>query len=129
MVADLKTRVEQFFATYMATIGRQDAAGMAALYATGGLLVNPAGPQTDLVEFYGDGFKAGINRAQITVDQAWPVAAGVALSIGTFRATGKDHSGAPLEVAGNLTATWVEESGKLKIRMLNVIPRPPAPVK
>jgi uncharacterized protein (DUF1330 family)/ketosteroid isomerase-like protein len=126
---DLKTRVEQVFSAYMENIGKQDAKGMAALYAADGILVNPSGPQTDLVKFYGDNFKAGINRAEIKVDQAWPLGSGAALSIGTFRATGKNPSGAPIEVTGPLTATFVEEKGKLRIRLLNVIPQPPAPAK
>jgi hypothetical protein len=51
--ADLKKQVEQLGSIYMETFNKQDATGMAALYATGGILVNPAGPHTDLVKLYG----------------------------------------------------------------------------
>jgi ketosteroid isomerase-like protein len=47
-----------------------------------------------------------------------------ALAVGKFRVTGKDQSGAAIEVAGLWTATYVREGGKLKIRMLTAIPQP-----
>ena len=53
----------------------------------------------------------------------------MALAIGEYRITGKNQSGAPIETGGVWTATYVTEEGRLKIRMLSAIPKPPQAAK
>ena len=123
--ADAKKQLDQFVSLYVESFNKQDAAGLAALYAEGGILVNPTGPQPNLVKYYETAFKAGINRVEVSVDQAWSLGSETLLGIGKYRVTGKDQSGAPIESPGLWTATYVREGGKLKIRMLNAFPQPP----
>jgi ketosteroid isomerase-like protein len=124
--ADLKKQVvEQNAAPYMESFNKQDVAGLVALYATGAIIVNPAGPHTDIAKFSEGAFKAGLNHIETTLDQVWPSGADTTLGMGKFRATGKNQSGAPIEVSGHWTATHVREGGKWKIRMSSIIPQPP----
>jgi ketosteroid isomerase-like protein len=124
---DPKRQVEGIASEYAASFNRQDGAGIAALFATGGIHVNPAGPRSDVAEYYQGAFKAGFDHEEITVDQAWPLGSDMALAIGGYRLTGKNQSGAPIETAGVWTATYVTEGGKLKIRLLSAMPKPPPP--
>ncbi|WP_051380623.1 DUF4440 domain-containing protein [Bradyrhizobium sp. WSM1743] len=124
---DPERQVEGIASEYAASFNKQDGAGIAALFATGGIHVNPAGPRSDIAEFYQGAFKAGFDHEEITVDQAWPLETDMALAIGGYRLTGKNQSGAPLETGGIWTATYVTEGGKLKIRLLSAMPKPPAP--
>ncbi|MCK1489164.1 nuclear transport factor 2 family protein [Bradyrhizobium sp. 180] len=121
---DPKQKVEAVASEYAASFNRQDGAGIAALFATGGIHVNPAGPRSDIAEFYQGAFKAGFDHEEITVDQAWPLGSDMALAIGNYRLTGKNQSGAPMETAGVWTATYVTEGGKLKIRLISAMPKP-----
>ncbi len=115
--ADLKQEVEKIGSAYAESFNKQDATGIAALYATGGVHVNPAGPRTDIAELYQGVFKAGFNHEDITVDQAWPFGTDTALVLGEYRITGKNQSGEPIEVAGRWTAVDIREGGNWKIRM------------
>lgn len=124
---DPKRQVEGIASEYAANFNKQDGAGIAALFATGGIHVNPAGPRSDIAEFYQGAFNAGFDHEEITVDQAWPLGTNMALAIGGYRLTGKNQSGAPLETGGIWTATYVTEGGKLKIRLLSAMPKPPPP--
>jgi hypothetical protein len=45
---DIKQELEKIGSAYMECFNRQDAAGIAALYAKGGMHINPAGPRTDM---------------------------------------------------------------------------------
>jgi ketosteroid isomerase-like protein len=112
-----------------ADLNKQDVAGIVATYATGAIIVNPAGPHTDIAKFIEGAFKAGLNHIENEVDQVWPLGADTALAIGKWRATGKNQSGAPIDVAGHWTATYVREGGKWKVRMTSIIPHPPPPAK
>ncbi len=124
---DPKRQVEGVASEYAASFNKQDGAGIAALFAAGGIHVNPAGPRSDITEFYQGAFKAGLDHEEITVDQAWPLGPDMALAIGSYRLTGKNQSGAPIETGGVWTATYVTEGGKLKIRLLSAMPKPPPP--
>jgi ketosteroid isomerase-like protein len=110
-------------AAYAESFNRQDAAGIAARFASGGIHVNPAGPRTDIAQLYEDAFKAGLNHEDFTVKEAWALGADTALSMGEYHITGKNQSGAP--IAGLWTAVDVREGGKWKIRMFSAIPNPP----
>jgi ketosteroid isomerase-like protein len=126
---DFKKQLEQMNSAYMESFNKQDVAGVAALYATGGIFVNPAGAQTDIAKLYEGTFKAGLNHAETTVDQIWTLGSDTALGMGRYRLTGKNQSGAPIEFAGLWTATFVREGGKWKVRMVSDIPQSPPPAK
>ena len=57
---NLKQVVEKIGAAYSENFNKQNAAGIAALYATGGMQVNQAGPTTDVAKRYEGVFKAGV---------------------------------------------------------------------
>jgi len=122
---NLKQEVEKVGAAYADSFNRQDGAGIAALYASGGIIVNATGPHADIAETYAGIFKAGFNHNDITVGEVWPLGADTLLAVGEYHITGKNQSGVPLEVTGIWTATDVREGGKWKIRMLSAIPKPP----
>jgi len=122
---NLKQRIEQIGSNYADSFNKQDGAAIAALFTSGGIHVNPAGPRSDIAEFYQGAFKAGFDHEEVTVDQAWPLGTDTALAIGAYRITGKNQSGAPIETGGVWTATYMTEGGKLKIRMLSAMPKPP----
>jgi ketosteroid isomerase-like protein len=124
---DLKQDVEKVASAYTENFNKQDAEGIAALYANGGALVNPAGPHTDLAEFNKGLFKAGFDHHEASVDQVWPLANDMALALGEYHITGKNSTGAPIEIIGRWTAVYVPEGGKLKIRMLSAFPKAPPP--
>jgi len=124
--ADPKKQMEQIISAYIQSYNKQDAAGLVAPYATKGVVVTPMGVQTDLAKYYNGAFATGLNQLQVKLDQAWRSGSDTALGIGTYRATGKNPSGAPIEVAGIWTAAYHQEGGKLKIGMLTAFPPPPA---
>jgi ketosteroid isomerase-like protein len=126
---DLKQEVEKIGAAYVESFNKHDPAGIAALYATGGLLVNPAGPHADIAEFYQGAFKSGFDHEEVTLDQAWPMGNDSAVAIGEYHIMGKKPNGEPLEIIGRWTAAYVPEGGKLKIRMLSAFPKAPPPSK
>ncbi len=123
----LKQEVEKIGSTYAESFNRQDGEGIAALFAAGGMHVNPAGPRADIAEFYKGAFKAGFNHEEVTVDQAWPLGTDGALAIGEYQITGKNQSGTPIATGGRWTAVYVREARKLKIRMLSAFPKAPPP--
>lgn len=119
-----KQEVEKVGSAYAESFDRQDAAGIAALYATGGIIVTPGGPHTEIAKFAEGGFKAGFNHNDITVTQVWPLGDAV-LAVGDYHLTGKNQSGTPMEETGAWSSVYVREGGKLKIRMLSAMPKPP----
>ncbi|WP_321177615.1 hypothetical protein [Bradyrhizobium pachyrhizi] len=48
---DPKQKAEAIASEYAASFNKQDGAGIAALFATGGVHVNPAGPRSDIASF------------------------------------------------------------------------------
>ena len=81
-MSDIKQEVEKISSANSESFNRQDAAGIAALYADGGVHINPAGPRTDIEQFYQGVFKAGFDHQEVSVDDAWPLGADAALAIG-----------------------------------------------
>lgn len=122
---NLKQEVEKIAAAYAESFNKHDSAGIAAQFASGGVHVNPAGPRTDIAEYYEGAFKAGLDHEEITVDQVWPLGNDALVAIGQYRITGKNQSGAPIETGGVWTSTDIREGGKWKIRMLSAMPKPP----
>ena len=121
--ADIKQEVEKIRLAYEENFNKQDAAGIAALYATGGIEVNARGPLTDIAQVYGGAFKAGFNHNDIKTDQVWSLGTDTAIGLGEYHITGKNQSGVLLDVVGRWTAVYVLEGGKWKIRMLSAFPK------
>ena len=124
---DLKQDLTKLASAYSECINKKDPACVAALYASGGVLVNTAGLHADITKVYEGTFKAGFDRNDATVDQVWPLGPDMALSMGEYRLSGKNQSGAALENSGRWTAVDVREGGQWKIRMLTAFPNPPPP--
>jgi uncharacterized protein (TIGR02246 family) len=125
---NLRQEVEKGLAAYPATFSKLDPAAMAALYAKDGVIVNPGGVHTDLVKWYEGVFKAGFDHVENTVDQFWLLGPDTVISIGEYRGTGKNQSGAPIEFGGRWTSVNVREDGVWKIRMLTAFPKSPPQV-
>ncbi len=125
--ADLKHEVQKIAAAYSENFDKQNAAGIAALYATGGQQVNPVGPTTDVAKRYEGVFKAGFNHLDITVNEVSPLGADMALGLGEYHLTGKSPSGEAMDTTGRWTAVYVVEGGTRKIRMLTALPKAPPP--
>lgn len=123
----VKQEVEKIASAYADNFNKQDAAAIAALYANGGMLVNPAGPHTDIEKYVDGAFKAGFDHQDITVNDVWPLGPDTAVAMGEFRITGKNPSGAPIENVGLWTAIDIRENGHWKIRMLTGMPKAPPP--
>ena len=124
--ADFKKQLEQLRDAVLERFDKQDASGLAALYATGAVIVDPAGPRTDIVKVYESAFKAGINHMEAKADLILPLrSSDTALAMGNYRVSGKNPSGSPIAEGGIWTATFVREGGKWKIGMLTTIPQPP----
>ena len=104
-MSDIKQEVEKISSANSESFNRQDAAGIAALYAT------------DIEQFYQGVFKAGFDHQEVSVDDAWPLGADAALAIGQYRISGRDPSGTLPQRGGYWTATYVREGGNWKIRM------------
>jgi ketosteroid isomerase-like protein len=118
----VKQELEQVAEAYRASFNRQDAAGVAVLYTTGGIHIGPAGPTSDVEGLYNTIFKAGFNHMGSNVAEAWSLGPDIALAMGKYRIAGKDQSGAPIERGGYWTGTYVREAGKWKIRMETALP-------
>ena len=126
--ADLKQEVDKIGAAYAESVSKQDGAGIAALFASGGVLVNSTGPHTNIAETEDRAFKAGIRHLVTKTDQVWQLGADVAMGVGEYHLTGKNPSGAALDFVGRWTAVYVVEDGKWKLKMLSAFPKakPPA---
>ena len=120
---NLRQVVEKIASAYADNIEKQNAAGIAALFSDGALLVNNGGQVKNIAEYYDDAFKAGFNHDEVKFDQVQPLGTDALIATGEFHLTGKDASGAPIETAGLWTAVDVREGGTWKIRMLSAFPR------
>ena len=120
----LRHQIESVVSSYAENFNKQNAAGIAALYAQGGKQVNAAGVHTSIEEVYQNAFKLGFNRQEVTVGEVSSIAPDVALGIGEFANSGQGKDGA-LAVRGRWTAVYTRENGVLKIRLLTGLPIPP----
>ena len=124
---NLKQDLTKLASAYAECFNKKDPACIAALYASGGVLVNAAGLQADITKVYEGTFKAGFDRNDATVDQVWPLGPDMALCMGEYTLSGRNPSGAAMETSGRWTAVDVREGGQWKIRMLTAFPKPPPP--
>ena len=126
---ELGQEVEKLGAAYAAAFNKQDAAGIATLFTTDGVLVSPSGVKSGpaaIEQNYHTLFKAGINHIEATVDQVSALGADAVLMIGEYHATGEGQYGA-IKIDGHWTEVGVREGGVLKIRLRAVVRDPPAP--
>jgi ketosteroid isomerase-like protein len=123
----LKQEVERIGAAYAENFNKQNGAGIAALYATGGMSVNAAGPHTNIAQFYEGVFKAGFNHNEITTDQVSALGPDTLIATGEFHLTGKNATGEPMDFKGLWTATDIREGDTWKIRVLTSFPKAPPP--
>ena len=121
---DMKQEVSKMASVYMDCFSKQDPACIAALYTKDGFIVNPAGKH-EIPVYYGNAFKAGLNKLEATVDDVWQIDDDTPGAMGKFRVTGKNDKGEPMDTAGVWTAAYVKQYGKWKARMLTAAPKPP----
>ena len=121
---DMKQEVGKIASAYMDCFSKQDPACIAALYTKDGFIVNPAGKH-EIPVYYGNAFKAGLNKLEATVDEVWEIDNDTPGAMGNFRVTGKNDKGEPMDSAGVWTAAYVKQDGKWKARMLTAAPTPP----
>jgi uncharacterized protein (TIGR02246 family) len=124
-----RQQIERLAATYEERFDKQDAAGLAGLYARDGVLVSQAaqvvktGPQ-EIEQNYQNAFKSGANHAAITVDRVSPLGADALISMGEAHITGQGQNG-PIKADSHWTAVDVREGGTWKLRLVTVVPNPP----
>jgi uncharacterized protein (TIGR02246 family) len=126
-----RQQIEQLIATFSGDWNKQDAAGMASLFTTDGVLVVPdpkpvyTGPQI-IEQHFRDNFKSGEAHNQSTVEQVWPFETGKVIAFGAYHLTGQGQNG-PIKVDGHWTAVDVRDGEKWKIRLLTALHDPPPP--
>ena len=125
--ADLRQEVDKLSSTYAERFNKQDAAGVAALFAKGGLFVNPTGAQTNVAQTLEGTFKAGLTHLEVTVDQVSPIGADAGIGLGEVTLSGKNQNGEPIKAVFRWTAVYVVEDGSWKVRMLTSLPKAPPP--
>jgi ketosteroid isomerase-like protein len=97
--SNLRAEVEKISSAHAENFNKQNAAGIAALYAQGAKLVNAAGVQTSVEENFQNAFKLGFNHQEVTIGEVSSIAPDVALGIGEYANKGQGQNGA-LEVRG-----------------------------
>jgi uncharacterized protein (TIGR02246 family) len=127
---DTRQQVERLAATYAENFNKQDAAGIASLYARDGVLVSRAAKAVktgaqEIEQTYQSVFKSGINHTDMTVDQVSPLGTDAVIAIGEYHGSGHGQNG-PIEVDGHWTEVDVREGGIWKIRLLTAFPNTPA---
>jgi uncharacterized protein (TIGR02246 family) len=125
--AEPEQETAKLVSAYSENFNKKDPAGIASLYAGGGMLINAAGVHTDIAKYYETAFKTGAEHLEGAVHQVWPVSGDMILATGESRITGKNQSGDPMDVTIIWTAVDVREGGQWKIRMLTAFPKPPPP--
>jgi ketosteroid isomerase-like protein len=121
---NLRAEVEKMSAAHAENFNKQNAAGIAALYAKGATLVNAAGVQTSLEESFQNAFKLGFNRQEVSVAEVTSITPDIGIGIGEYTNSGQGQSG-PLQVRGRWTAVYIRQDGVWKIRLLTAVPIPP----
>ena len=124
--AALKKEVEQLANSYMACFDKKDPSCIAGLYTSDGIMINAAGVHNKgPLDVYPGLFQAGFTKLEATTTQAHALGADAAIATGTYHITGKDPKGMDLVADGTWAATYVRDGGKLKVRMLTGVPKPP----
>src|SRR4051794_36449959 len=103
---DFKQEASKIAQSYEACYTKQDPACVAALYTKDGVFINPAGMQAVETAYAGT-FKAGFNKLDSTVVEAWQVDNDTPAAMGKYHITGKNDKGDALDASGIWTAVYV----------------------
>ena len=129
-----RQQIEQIRAGFEKGYEKQDAAGIAGLFAKDGVLIAAIGkhvyrgPQ-EIEQFYQDLFKAGFNHTEGKLDEVTPLGSDlVIMGIGEYHVSGQGQNG-PLKVDGHYSAVYVREGGVWKIRLIAGVRDAPPPPK
>jgi uncharacterized protein (TIGR02246 family) len=129
-----RQQIEQIRTGFEKGYEKQDAAGIAGLFAKDGVLIAAIGkhvyrgPQ-EIEQFYQDLFKAGFNHNEGKLDEVTPLGSdSVIMGIGEFHVSGQGQNG-PLKVDGHYSAVYVREGGVWKIRLIAGVRDAPPPPK
>jgi uncharacterized protein (TIGR02246 family) len=129
----LLSGVDRIIATYTEGFQKQDASAVAGVFTVDGVLLSQSpgdavnsGTQA-IAQRYESLFKLGANNISITRSQPTQLGNDVAIALGEYQVTGQGQSG-PIKMDGDWSATYVyvRDAGTWKIRLLTVVPKPPA---
>ena len=121
---------EQLAGPYRNAYDKQDAAGVAKLFAKDGVLVLSigkhvyTGPQ-EIEQIFQSLFKAGFNHTE-GAEEFSSLANDTVVAIGEYHNSGQGPNG-PVKADGHYTAVDVREGGVWKFRLLTAFRDPPPP--
>jgi uncharacterized protein (TIGR02246 family) len=124
-------QIEKLIATFSEDWNKHDAAGMASLLTTDGVLVVPdpkmvySGPPV-IEQHVRENFKSGESQNQSAVEQVWPFETGKVIAFGAYHVSGQGQNG-PIKVDDHWTAVDVRDGDTWKIRLLTALHDPPPP--
>ena len=118
---------QQIESGYAENFNKQNASGIAGLYTKDRVLVNPAGPEKSVEQYYQNAFKTGFNHQDIALEDVSSLGPDAAISTGGVHISGRSQNGSVLESNGRWTAVEVREGGAWKIRLLTAFPTGQAP--
>lgn len=121
---NLEQQLEEIGSAYVASFKERNAAGIAALYADGGVHVAPNGARSDIRQFYDELFKFGFNHQETVLQEARLLSSDIAVARGEYRISGKAPDGTAIARGGYWTATYKRDAGVWKIVVQTAIPRP-----
>jgi uncharacterized protein (TIGR02246 family) len=123
----LRLQIESVVSSYAQNFNKQNASGIASLYTKDGVLVNPAGPEKSVEQYYQNAIKTGFNHQDIALEDVLSLGPDAAISMGEVRISGRSQNGSVLESNVRWTAVEVREGGTWKIRLLTAFPTGQAP--
>jgi uncharacterized protein (TIGR02246 family) len=125
-IVDKDQVVEEFVTKYLERYNKKDAAGVAAMYADGGVLV-PPGPMTtgkqDIEKFWKTVFETGRTGLRYDSQQS-QIEGSVVVSVGQFTVMVPDEKGVLQERHGNFANVykWTGSELKFLVHAFNFIP-------
>src|SRR3981081_2435910 len=123
----LRHQIESVVSSYAENFNKQNASGIAGLYTKDGVLVNPAGPEKSVEQYYQNAFKTGFNHQDIALEDVWSLGPDAGISVGEYHISGRSQNGSVLESNARWPAVEVREGGAWKIRLLPTFPTGQAP--
>jgi uncharacterized protein (TIGR02246 family) len=125
---NVRQAIERVSAMYKECSNKGDAAGVAGVFTKDGVLISQS-PESAvksctqaIVQRYEGLFKSGFTKMDTRVGQVAQLGDDVAIAWGEYQFTGRGQ-----KIGGTWSATYVRETGTWKCRLLNAIPKPPAP--
>ena len=80
----LRHQIESLVSSYAENFNKQNASGIAGLYTKDGVLVNPAGPEKSVEQYYQNAFKTGFNHQDIALEDVSSLGPDAAISMVEF---------------------------------------------